>query len=327
MIIDEDSRPGDPSIEEFSSSETTMNTERDDQSEISEQSQMTTDASDSYEQIKRDNNLTVVDLLDSIDDVVEAVLDIFVPEERRIPSSDETKAYQTIIPLKKTPLNQRQTFIKSQSNRSISTGVETEIDNVPQQKVLSPLMYAKKIGTDTANWISSKGKSEAGKSNLSVLSLGNYSPTSQSSFTVSDTKNNVKIDKEEKQNFDKVAWSVSSFGITSPPQEQEEVQGKNERKKRWFQRKKASSVKKYCNNPVIDDDNSETDFWDTVLDIVSPESKDAEEELKSKKKTDKIFRRSKRKNVKSFTRPTMLEARDDISQLSSMKSVFGGTRV
>jgi hypothetical protein len=324
MIIDED---GDPSIEEFSSSETTIDTERDDKSEISEQSQMTTDASDSYEQINRNDNLTVVDLLDSIDDVVEAVLDIFVPEERRFPSSDETNAHQTIVPLKKTPLNQRQTFIKSQSNRSISTGVDIEMNDVPQQKVLSPLMYAQKIGTDTVNWISSKGKCEAGKINLPVSSLGMNSPTNQSSYMVSDTENNLKVHKREKQNSDKVALSVSSFGITSPPQEQEEVQGKNERKKRWFQRKKASSVQKCYNNPVIDDDNSETDFWDTVLDIVSPESKDAEEELKSKKKTDKFFRRSKRKNVKSFTSPTMLEDRDDISQLSSMKSVFGGTRV
>lgn len=287
---------------------------------------MTADASVSYEQIKRDDNLTVVELLDSIDDVVEAVLDIFVPRERSIPNSDEAKTtHRTVIPLKKSPQNQRGLFKKSQSNPTISTNVE----NSEKQKVISPLMYAQKIGNDTANWISSKGnliEAEAGKINLSVPFFGVNSPTSKSPSMPSKKQNIEKSEKEENQNTDKVTWSVSSFGLESP--QQEEVQVKYERKKRWFQRKKASSVKNIYDNQEIDDDKSETDFWDAVLDIVSPASKDAEEEeVQIKKKNGKLFRRSKRKNSKNVNGNAIVEDRDDISQVSSMKSVFGGTRV
>jgi hypothetical protein len=328
MILFEDFGSDDPSDEEICSSGSTTDSENDDESYMSEQTQLTAAVSASYEQKKQDDNLTVVDLLNSIDDVVEAVLDIFVPGETTNPITDEeTKTHRKFIPLKKPSQKQLETSVKTvkqQSNRSICT----EVDNTPPQTVTSPLMYAQQLGNHTANWISSKGsqiEAEAGKINWPVPVFGINSPTNQSPSKVSGKQDNSSIKKEEKPKFEKASWPVSSFGLGSSPQE--EVQVNNERKKRWFQRRKASSAKNYRDNAGIDDDKSETDFWDTVLDIVSPESKEAEEELKIEKKKSKVFRRSKRKNGKSNDH-TISDDRDDISnERLSMKSLFGGTRV
>lgn len=329
MILYDDFGSDDPCDEEICSSGSSTDTENDDESYVSEQTQLTADIPASYEQKKRDDNLTVVDLLNSIDDVVEAVLDIFVPEEKTNPIIDEeTKIHRKIIPLKKSPQKQFETSVKTVKQQS-NCSVCTEVDSTPPQTVTSPLMYAQQLGNHTANWISSKGnliETEAGKINWSVPVFGINSPTNQSPSKVSAKQDNSSNEKEEKPKFDKGSWSVSSFGLGSP--QKEEVQVKNERKKRWFQRRKASSAKNYRDNAEIDDDKSETDFWDTVLDIVSPESKEAEEELKIKKKTSKVFRRSKRKDGKSNSGHTILDDRDDMSnERLSMKSLFGGTRV